>query len=340
MIVVKTTNTWNKYLDLIPDNKKDVYFYEEYVKLYQDKNSEAVCIVAEEKDFVILLPIIRRKFCNFFDFETPYGYGGLISNNDDYAWILSATTSIYDYLAENNYLAGFVRFHPLLNNVIQKGKLCEVMFDRHTVSINLSAQDDEIFSTQISSKNRNMIRRAISEGLTFYADYDFLLLEQFIDLYSLTMRRLHAVDFYFFDDIYYKTFSENLKGKSFLGCIKKDKLILAAALFLYSKEYGHYHLAGSLPSGYHGVNNLLLWYAALELKKMGVKEFHLGGGTDSDIGNSLFKFKRSFSNSVKDFYIGKMILNQEAYHLICEKWEKDNPEKKTLYQNRLLKYRY
>ena len=80
MILVEIRDTWNKYLDLIPDNKRDVYFFEEYVKLYQDDISKALCVVAQENDNILLLPIIRRQFETFFDFETPYGYGGPLVN--------------------------------------------------------------------------------------------------------------------------------------------------------------------------------------------------------------------------------------------------------------------
>ena len=39
--------------------------------------------------------------------------------------------------------------------------------------------------------------------------------------------------------------------------------------------------------------------------------FHFGGGTSSDIKDSLFKFKSGFSKENKMFYIGKKIHNQK-----------------------------
>lgn len=340
MILVEISDTWNKYLDLIPDNKRDVYFFEEYVKLYQDNSSKALCIVAQENDNILLLPIIRRQFKTFFDCETPYGYGGPIANTDDASWIESALQNTKRFLAEQQYIAGFIRFHPLLHNYAICSGCCEVSFDRQTVSIDLQPDEDRIFAFQLSSKNRNMIRKALSEGLVFFADYNFIYLNDFMRIYAETMSRLSADDFYFFDEIYYHSFVEGLKGSSFLGCIKKDDTVLAAALFMYSKDYGHYHLAGSIKSNNHGVNNLLLWQAALELKKKGVKAFHLGGGLNNDPENSLFKFKQSFSHTVEEFYIGKMIFNKAVYNTICKEWEQKNSDKVSLYKNRLLKYRY
>ena len=340
MILVEIRDTWNKCLDLIPDNKRDIYFFEEYVKLYQDDISKALCVVAQENDNILLLPIIRRQFETFFDFETPYGYGGPLVNTDDIRWIESALQSMKQFLVEQRYIAGFIRFHPLLHNNAICCNCCEVGLDRQTVVIDLLPDEDSIFSLQLSAKNRNMVRKALSEGLVFCADYDFVSLKDFIRIYGDTMSRLSADDFYFFDEAYYQSFAEMLRKRSFLGCVKKDGEILAAALFMYSRDYGHYHLAGSVKSSYHGVNNLLLWQAALELKKQGVKIFHLGGGLNDDPENSLFKFKKSFSHTTAEFYIGKMIFNEDVYSTVCQEWEQKNPDKASLYKNRLLKYRY
>ena len=84
----------------------------------------------------------------------------------------------------------------------------------------------------------------------------------------------------------------------------------------------------------------MLWKVACEMHKEGVKEFHLGGGSNSDEENSLFKFKRTFSPNEKQFSIGKIIFNINAYNSICSEWAEKNPEKARIYKNHLLKYRY
>lgn len=111
---------------------------------------------------------------------------------------------------------------------------------------------------------------------------------------------------------------------------------------MYSEKYGHYHLEGS-NHGYSslGANNLLLWKTACEMRKMGVELFHLGGGYDSEPDNSLFKFKKAFSNNTQDFYIGKDIINRAAYQEICASWENRSSDSKIeKYKKFLLKYRY
>jgi len=186
-----------------------------------------------------------------------------------------------------------------------------------------------------------MIRKAEKSGFTYYTDNEFNNINEFILTYNSTMRKLTADTFYFFQDNYYAKLKNNLNKNSFLGIIKKENKIVSAAIFMYNSVYGHYHLAGSDSqfTGY-GINNLLLWSVIKTLKEKNVRLFHLGGGTNSDIENSLYKFKKTFSNNQGKYYIGKIIFNEEKYKQLCVEWEKNNPDKINLYKNHLLKYRY
>ena len=285
---------WNKKLEKFSEDQKDIYFYEEYVNLATGKNKTPRCIVCEENEKIIILPFLRSVYKKYFDFETPYGYGGPISNTKDNEWNEKAIKEIINFFSSENYLAGFVRFHPLLKNVEFCKNIFKVIYDRKTIAINTSVDEDEIWMNQISSKNRNMIRKAEKNGLTFERDNEFKYMEVFKTLYNSTMSRLDADDFYYFDDRYFKQFMDFFKGNAFLGCIKKDNEIISAALFMYENVWGHYHLAGSNREySSLGTNNLLLWKVACEMHKEGVKEFHLGGGTNGDEENSLFKFKHA-----------------------------------------------
>ena len=347
-MVVKITETWDSFLDGFPNDKKDIYYTESYVKLYEDKESKAVTIVVEDGSNILLMPILSRKIKGFeavsddlYDFESPYGYSGPIANTNDVEWIHRALQEMEKCLREKHYICGFVRFHPLLNNQKYCKDVMQVLYDRQTIAIDTSQTEDEIWKTQIISKNRNMIRQAEKNGLVYKAEYDFSSIGFFIELYNKTMERLSADEFYFFDDIYYKKFVSGLNRQAFLGTVRKDEELICGALFMYSNDYGHYHLEGSNHQySSLAANNFLLWNTACEMHKMGIKEFHLGGGYDSNPENSLFKFKRAFSNNIKEFYIGKWIFNKEVYEVIRNEWKANNPEKIATYGNRLLCYRY
>lgn len=335
------TSEWNKYIEQFDNSKSDIYYYEEYVKLYEDNCGKALCAVCLEDNHILLMPFIRKEIKGFYDFETPYGYGGPISNYDNHEWIEMALCEMKELFYRENYVCGFVRFHSLIENVKCCQNNMQTIFDRNTVAIITNQSKEEIWANQITSKNRNMIRKAEKSGLEYTTEYDFASLDEFVALYNATMDRLNADAFYYFGREYYESFVEKLKGKAFLGTVRTNGELICAALFMYSGDYGHYHLEGSNKEySSLAANNLLLWKAALELGKLGVKEFHLGGGYNSEPDNSLLKFKKSFSNNIKEFHIGKWIFNEIIYKELKEEWGRNNPKKLEQYGKYLLCYRY
>ena len=186
-----------------------------------------------------------------------------------------------------------------------------------------------------------MIRKAEKNGLEYIADNNYEYIQDFIRIYEKTMTRLDAEDFYYFDNNYYSNFVKYIADSGFLGAVRLKDKIVGAALFMQSGKYGHYHLAGS-DRDYSslGINNFLLWNTIIEMKNRGVEQFHLGGGTSDDSNDSLLKFKKTFSRTEKEFYIGKWIFDESVYNQICTDWEKENPNLVEKYGNRLLKYRY
>lgn len=284
MMNVKLCDSWDGYLKKIPDENKDIYYTEDYIKLYESEGARAHCAVCEDGDKLLLMPFIVRNIRGYHDFETVYGYGGAIVNTSDKVWSKYAFDIVRGFLYDEKYVCGFVRFHPLLNNYMivrdkeAEGMKSQVIFDRHTVFIDTDDSLDNIWMNQISSKNRNMVRKAEKNGLIYASEYDFKSLEEFKILYNGTMKRLDADSFYFFNEKYYRDFTDKMTGKAFLGTVRKDGKLICAALFMYSIYYGHYHLEGS-DRAYSslGANNLLLWKAACEMHNLGVRKFHLGG---------------------------------------------------------------
>ena len=342
---IDITTHWNEFFDLFAPEKKDVYFTEEYVKLYESESERAECFVCREGDKVLSFPFLARAFeykgKQYKDFETAYGYGGPVYNCDDKEFVNRALIALVSYCNENNYVAGFVRFHPLFQNQEGFEAIGSVIADRKTVAIDLNQTMDDVWKNEIHSKNRNVIRKAEKAYCTFIVDDKYEHLREFIDLYDSTMDKLSADGFYYFDDAYY----ENLKrgiADSFLGCVQNaEGQIISAAIFMYSGPYGHYHLSGSNKSQLAiSPNNFMLWNAAIELQKRGVKRFHLGGGTNGDEENSLFQFKHKFSKDTCQFCIGKLIFNHEIYDDICANWDAKNPDKVDHYRHHLLRYKY
>ena len=338
------TEHWNQYLDAIPAELQDLYFREEYVKLYETEVEKAACFVYQDGDNVMVFPFLRRAFLyngnTYFDFETAYGYGGPISNNHSEEFMTAALEAMKIKAVEENYVCGFVRFHPVLANWDSFEQVGRLIPDRKTIAIDLTGGIDATWMNEIHTKNRNVIKKGEKNGLEFVVDNDFAYLKEFEELYNSTMDKLGADGFYYFAPSYYDQLQNTIQDK-FLGIVKHEDKVVAGAIFFYQKPYGHYHLAGSDKSALRlSPNNFLLWGAAKELINCGVSYFHLGGGTDGSEENSLYQYKRKFSKHEYQFCLGKMLFNSDVYDEICADWATKNPEKVEKLKNILLKYKY
>ena len=341
-MIIEIVEHWDEVLDMFLPEERDIYFREEYVRLYETDTEKAVCCMVNDGEQMMLFPFLSRTFDyqgqTLHDFETAYGYGGPIWHLANEKFKAAALQLMVDELKRQNYLAGFVRFHPLLANYegFSEGRIIE---DRKTVAVDLSLEESEIWMQEIHTKNRNVIKKGEKEGLTFVVDNDYRYLPEFIRLYDATMDKLDAADFYYFKQQYYEEFVKTIPN-SFLGVVLCVDRVVSAAIFMYEGGYGHYHLSGSDVTALKlSPNNFMLWNAALELKRRGVKVLHLGGGTTSAEDDSLFCFKSRFSKHTYQFCLGKLIFNEQLYQNICSDWEAMNPDKAEHYKHFLLKYK-
>lgn len=335
---------WQAALEKLSPENKDVYFTPEYYSLYQNYgDGEARCFVFEQDGEVVLYPFLINPITSlgykldkeYYDIQGAYGYNGIITSSEDAEFIAAFWEAFDAYCQGNDIVAEFTRFHPVLNNQRTASPKMKTFFSRHTVALDL--KDDDIWMHQISSKNRNMIRKAEKEGVTIVESDDY---ETFRRLYDGTMTDLHAEDFYFFPKSYYDEYKQTFKGESMLCLAMLDGKAIAGSMFFFSDDYAHYHLsARDREYSRYAANNLILWYAIQRAKERGCKWFHFGGGTTGNDDDSLLKFKKEFSKIHCEFWIGKRVHNQAVYDQIVEQWKTNHPESYEQNKVKLLGYR-
>lgn len=335
---------WKGLLKTLPQKQSDVYFMPEYYSLYENYGDGKVqCFVFEKDGNIALYPFLKNPITTlgyqldkeYYDIQGAYGYNGLIASTDAPVFIADFWKEFDAYCQENDIVAEFMRFHPLLNNQRLASPNMKTFYSRHTVALDLT--DDDIWMHQISSKNRNMIRKAEKEGVTIVESNDY---ETFRKLYDGTMTDLHAEDFYFFPPSYYEEYKQTFKDNSMLCLAMLDGIVIAGSMFMFSEDYAHYHLsARNREYSRYAANNLILWYAIQKAKDRGCKWFHFGGGTTGDDNDSLLKFKKEFSKNICEFWIGKRVHNQPVYDKIVKQWETNYPDSYEHNKIRLLGYR-
>lgn len=334
------TASWDETLALFA--KSDIYFSLDYHKLAAD--GVPSCFLYQERESSFCLPIIETPIgdTGLRDFSTCYGYSGPLSTTDEPGFLARSWASFHQCCRERGLVAGFIRFHPLLENQrFADHSGVEARLNRKTVFIDLTRPEAQLWNSKIDSTHY-WIRRAKREGATFIADTEWRNYDAFIALYRSTMERHQAAAEYRFSDKYFADLRRTLGDRGFLACVMLNDRLIAAAVILTHAPFAHYHLGGSDEAFRPLCPNALLFVeAAYYLRSVGYGLFHLGGGSDARDDNSLLYFKQRLSQDVASFYTASVIVDQERYQALCKEWEQSAPPAaQERYRSYTLKYRY
>lgn len=280
---------------------------------YQDENSH-FCYVVMKSD-ISKCPGFKGRLeeDKYYDFETPYGYGGPLSD----ATIpeisqVKFLKEIMMYCKSNSIVSQFVRFHPLLENQDSVPIAIETRYLRDTIYIDTTSP--EVIMANMDSKNRNMLRKAIKNGVTIerksIEDYT-----DFVSMYEETMLKDEADDYYTFHKDYFESQKSLSDNASIFYAMHEGKAI-ASSIIYYNEKFIHYHLAGTHTEfRKFSPSNLLLYEVACWASEHGIQQFHLGGGMEPD--DNLFGFKKQFNKKGrKPFFVGRTIFDSEAYETL------------------------
>ena len=245
----------------------------------------------------------------YSDFATPYGYGGWIIEGED-------VDKLFDeygkWIYKNGIISEFVRFHPMIKNHTKATSFYDGTELGEVVHMELSTPED--IWNNITSKNRNVIRKAIKNSVVIYNGRFPEIFDKFRSIYNATMQKDDAEDYYYFQPAFYDSVLNDLPQNAQVFWAEKDGQAIAAAIMLSTNGRMNYHLSGSSREfSSLAPTNLLLYEAALWGCANGYKTLYLGGGVGSG-EDSLFKFKRAFyKGELNHFFIGKKIYDQVRY---------------------------
>ncbi|MHC1738568.1 MAG: GNAT family N-acetyltransferase [Ignavibacteriaceae bacterium] len=329
----------------------DIYYEPCYQFLYENKNGGRFAYFEyNENSKYAFYPFLLNNVnkigysldSNYYDIEGAYGYNGILSNCIEEDFINKFYKAFTEFCKNNNIIAEFTRFHPLLENHIFSQNHMEVVFDRETVALDLRYSFENIWGKQYTSKNRNMVRKAEKLGYSIEikdnpTHGDIL---NFIDVYYSSMNKVNAERYYYFSDDYFFNTFKLLKEFVFIFNVKDNSGgIICSAIFFHYKKYFHYHLSGRAEKADNSVNNYLLNEAVKFAQKRKAEVFHFGGGRTNSPEDSLLKFKSNFSKKRLPFYIGKKIHNERVYREVIKQWEEKVKINKSSTNNKLLRYR-
>ena len=313
----------------------DVYWLSGYVKAFQiHGDGEPLLFFYKGSDIRGINVVMKRDVAKderfkgkieegkYFDFATPYGYGGWIIEGENAEGLFAEYGK---WLEKNGIISEFVRFHPMIKNHEVSQSFYEIIRLGEVVHMDLPSPED--IWNNIISKNRNMIRKAIKNGIVIYNGRFPKIYDKFRTIYNGTMDKDEAEKYYYFEPEFYRSVLEDLPQNAQVFWAEKEGLVIAASIMLATNGRMNYHLSGSLREfSSLAPTNLMLYEAALWGCANGYRTLYLGGGVGSG-EDSLFKFKRAFyKGDLNHFYIGKRVYDQEKYdELLGMRFKIENP---------------
>ncbi|WP_149273440.1 peptidoglycan bridge formation glycyltransferase FemA/FemB family protein [Pareuzebyella sediminis] len=306
----------------------DVYHTYDYHQLSLKEFERAILMVYVENDALVGIPLIIRPIpdTNLFDATSVYGYPGPVSAGITSDFDASKMAKqVHSYLRENNIVTVFSRLNPYIHNQsLILGEMGSINIAGPIVGIDLTlniTQQRERFSrrlkTQLNKAERNIIVRE-GNGME-----DLAL---FHEIYTESMDRLNAVDCYYFPLQYFIDLfdSDQINAKLLLAECKTTGQVMAGSIFTLSKDIVQYHLSGTYNEFLDAMpSKLLIDYMRKHCSNKSFLHLNLGGGLGSNT-DGLFRFKKSFSPSLRSFTLWSYIVNKKAYKKLVKKHKAKN----------------
>ena len=227
----------------------DIYWLSGYVKAFQIHGDGTPLLFFYEKSSTRGINVVMKRDIakdehfigkiperEYFDFATPYGYGGWIIEGKDTESLFS---SYKDWINKNGIISEFVRFHPMIRNHDACRELYEIVQLGEVVHMDLSSP--EVIWNNIISKNRNVIRKAIKNDIKIYNGRYPEIYKRFREIYNKTMDKDAAEGYYYFGEDFYKSVLEDLPQNAQIFFAEKDGLVIAASIMLTANGYMNYH---------------------------------------------------------------------------------------------------
>jgi hypothetical protein len=317
------------------DAARDVYHLAGYHRLELRRgNGQPHLAVVDDGRARLMWPYLLRSIeidgtpTGFSDITSAYGYAGpLTAGAADAAFLSDAWTHLWQWWGLQGIVSVFTRFHPVLNNreLAAGWRSPDVWGDGgdgvgdvgETVSIDCTLPDEQVTS-MYAKPLRQHLANAARIGYLTDEDTEWHDLEEFVRVYSESMDRNGAGDFYRFTADDFDFLREALPDRLHLLLTRKDDEVVAGGLLTESSGIVQVHLMGTATAHLStSPGKALLDGAQRWARSRGYPALHLGGGRGGR-HDSLFRFKREFSRRRHVFSVGRWVLNAAAYVDLCQ----------------------
>lgn len=305
---IKDLTDWNYCLKQF--SKSDIFFEQHYINIIQDCGGYGIAeaVYYESDKCKVFYPYLRRSldlpwipnvYKNYVDVTSPFGAGGYLWAGDIRDFFLAWN----DFVKEEKIVSEFIRFHPFF---IPPYLPYETIHISDFVYINLNDYENlnDVFHSFRRNHKRNIKFAEKAYEVTKISIFNFCDLHKIFTKSKLLLRQSIIMENIL------RLYENYPNSIICLGILKDNKIAEASLSINGNSSFFHYFLAGRLGQE-RGFSTLLLWEAIKIAFHNKVEIFSLGGGVS--LNDSIFLYKKGFSQRMLPYKIAKIIHNFDIY---------------------------
>jgi CelD/BcsL family acetyltransferase involved in cellulose biosynthesis len=303
---------------------REVMAHPEYARLFSRSCDRVVCPVGEADGYTILFPLVLRPLAaepwarpgeDRCDAISPYGYGG------PFAW----GGRPQDPAPFWDGYAAWARGARLVSTFVRLSLFPEQLaplpfrVEAHSpnVVVDLTGGPEAV-RRRYESSARRWLRIAQRAGVQVVVDPGGERLDDFLAVYTHTMRRRDASTWYHFPRSLFEALAARLPGCFVFFHAVAGGRVVCTDLTLVSSERVYAFLGGTLEDAFDLGPNYLVKHRIVEwAAAAGKRQYVLGGGHES--GDGLLRHKRSFApRGEVPFRLATAVHDEGAYLELCQ----------------------
>jgi len=326
---VISANSAQEWSSAAGADRPETFFSAEYHAMSERIwGGEGFVAVLERSGDRLIWPYILQSIpgaSGYWDINSAYGFAGplpVMDSGGGSPFVEDALDHLMRVWREMSVVSVFTRFCPFHQNHLLferwlETRPCEkgsVESNGHTVVIDATQTPVQRWPYYKGSLRRD-IRRAEELSLRAEPDPDWERLEDFLTIYESVgernefalRHRLHREQFL--------TMRDRLGSKAALFHVMDGDRVAASTVWVASGNVLHGLFGGPHPDYLRfGAYKFLIHCAVDWARERGFRYLNVGGGRGGSDTDSLYQFKRAFSNLRLPFHIGRLILDAAKYN--------------------------
>lgn len=297
--------SWQDAFDRLPEDRQDVFYGPGFARLCAatiNRHHKIRCAVAETAAGPILYPFALRDLRlvagpdgeGLSDMVGLYGRNGVVcARAVDGDALARFHADVAAFARSESVICAFDRFHPVMENDAHACADTAVMDLGNFIVLDLRPSLEDVERGYKYSVQKDL-RKAERSGVSTFVEAGTEHLDQFIQIYTETMKRNAADEFYYFDREFFISLVREMPGQFVFIYAVVGGEIVSCELALLHGHYSHSFLGGTrheaLP---YAANHMLKRDLVRELRRQQCQFFLLGGGVNPDDG--IERYKRAYA---------------------------------------------